>query len=266
MKRVLVTGSRGMLGSVLMKKLAAGGTGMDLPELDVTWQESVDAAVQAVRPDVIINAAAITDVDRCEKKPDLCRAVHCSGVRNLCATGIRVITVSTDQVFTDGRGSFLTESSPVKPANKYAESKLAGEKEALVRPGNCVVRTSWLFEDSGLLPRIIRTLSKGGQVRAIADQTSSVTSASDLADFLLGLVSDENAAGLYHCVNPGAATPFTLACGILKELGRGSVIPVRWKDLELPASRPVWSVLGTEKKVVLPPLEEAVKSCMQKLL
>ncbi|PIE52895.1 hypothetical protein CSA37_04435 [Candidatus Fermentibacteria bacterium] len=266
MKRVLVTGSRGMLGSVLMKKLAAGGTGMDLPELDVTSQESVDAAVQAVRPEVIINAAAITDVDRCEKEPDLCRAVHCSGVRNLCSTGVRVITISTDQVFTDGRGAFLTESSSVEPANKYAESKLTGEKEALGRAGNCVVRTSWLFEDRGLLPRIIRILSKGGQVKAIADQTSSVTSASDLAEFLLSLVSNENSTGVYHCVNPGAATPFTLACEIMEQLGRGIVIPVRWKDLELPASRPVWSVLGTEKNVVLPPLEEAVKSCMQKLL
>jgi dTDP-4-dehydrorhamnose reductase len=259
---ILVAGASGMLGKALMARLGAGCTGLDLPELDITSVSSIQAALLAYTPDVIINTAAITDVDRCQREPDLADAVHRLGVLNLAKTGVRLITISTDQVFQSGGGDYITESAIPEPSNTYALSKLRGEEHALGFRGNCVIRTSWLFGKKGMLPGMIRTLNDGGSVRAVCDQTSSVTYAGHLADAIMRAVFDEERQGLYHCVNRGAVTPFVLACSAREMLGRGSVIPCRWRDLSLPAPRPIWSALGTERDLQLPPLKEAVDICV----
>lgn len=266
MKKILVTGCRGMLGTELMRKLGDRCSGVDLPEVDVSVMDSVNAALERYKPEVIINAAAVTDVDFCESSPSVAEKVHCTGVENLCSSGARVITLSTDHVFKDGKGAPLLESSRTDPANQYARGKLKGEQIALRIPGNCVVRTSWLFGERGMLPRFLAELSAGGKVQAVADQTACITSAENLADVIVRMAFDETMSGLYHCVNPGAVSPFTLACRLQIRLGRGKVTPILWNSLGLAAPRPVWSVLGTERSVRLPPLEEAMESCVKKVL
>ncbi|MFA6619330.1 MAG: NAD(P)-dependent oxidoreductase [Candidatus Neomarinimicrobiota bacterium] len=266
MKRILVTGARGMLGFMLTAELGDLCLGVDLPEADITLASSILPFIKKYNPDVIVNTAAITDVDSCERNPRLADAVHNRGVRILSETGVRLITISTDQVFYDGRGIPLTEKSPVMPVNEYSASKLKGEKAALENPANCVVRTSWLNGSGGMISRMAKRLDNGGTVTAVADQTSCITLTEHLAQALLLMVFDESRRGLYHCVNPGPVTPFYLACLLRRETGRGRVVPVEWADLSLPAKRPVWSALESEREITMPPFEEAMKICMKKIL
>ncbi|MCK5786803.1 MAG: NAD(P)-dependent oxidoreductase [Candidatus Sabulitectum sp.] len=264
--KVLVVGSSGMLGSEIMKLLGKSGVAADLPVFDVTRLDRVVSAVNGVKPDVILNTSGITDVDLCERDPETAEKVHHEGIRNLAATEVRLITVSTDQVFSSGSGEYLLESDATEPANIYAASKLRGEKAALEYPGNTVVRTSWLFGSNGLLPWIIRRLLDKGTVTAVTDQTSCITSVDSLAEVLVGMALDKDRTGLYHCVNKGAVTPFDLACRVRERIGTGTVIPGLWKQLALSAPRPVWSALGTERDIELPPLEEVMELCLKKML
>lgn len=266
MKRILVTGSRGMLGSLLVEELEGKCLGADLPEADVTHRSKMFSLVREYRPDVIINAAAITDVDFCQTNPHKAMAVHHDGVRILTETGVRLVTLSTDHVFTDGRGEPVTESRPVDPVNVYAETKLLGEKAALENPVNCVVRISWLVGERGMLPWMAARLGRGETLPAVADQTGCITLAEDLVKVLLQMAFDETRSGLYHCVNPGPVTPFGLACTISRRMGTGRVVPVEWRELSLPARRPLWSALGTERDIAMPPYEEAMEICLKKIL
>lgn len=264
--KVMVAGAEGMLGSEVMKLLGSTGVGFDLPDFDITDSRCVTSAIKEVRPDVILNTSALTDVDYCEKNPDAAESVHHTGVKNLVDTGIRVVTVSTDQVFTNGSTRYLLESDPTQAANVYAATKLRGEAAALVNPGNTVVRTSWLFGAKGLLPWIVTKLINQEVVTAVTDQTSCLTSVVSLAEILVDIAVDENKTGLFHCVNRGAITPYELACTVRDRIGAGVVRSTQWAQLALPAPRPVWSALGTERNIVLPPLEEVLELCLQKML
>ncbi len=266
--KVMVAGASGMLGSEIMKLLGDSGVGFDLPDFDIADSVCVSSAVNKVKPDVILNTSALTDVDYCEKNPDAAESVHHTGVKNLVDTGIRVVTVSTDQVFTNGGTRYLLESDPTEPANIYAATKLRGEIVALNNPGNTVVRTSWLFGAKGLLPWIVTKLINQEVVTAVTDQTSCLTSVVSLAEILVDMAVDENktGTGLFHCVSRGAITPYELACTVRDRIGAGVVRSTRWAQLSLPAPRPVWSALGTERSIVLPPLEEVLELCLQKLL
>jgi dTDP-4-dehydrorhamnose reductase len=263
---VMVVGSSGMLGSRLMKLLGSRAAGFDLPDFDVTDPGCVRKTVARVRPDVIINASAITDVDYCEQNPEAAERVHHYGVRNLAVSGVRLVSVSTDQVFNDGRGLYIPESHPAEPVNVYAASKLRGETAALLYQGNAIVRTSWLFGNRGLLPWLIRKLIDSGSVTAVTDQTACVTSVECLAKALAGIACDQSRTGIYHCVNKGAVTPYELACRVRDRIKTGTVVATEWKQLSLPAPRPIWSALGTEREVELPPLEEVMEKCLKEML
>lgn len=255
-----------MLGSMLVKKFGPACLGVDLPQVDVTVPGSIQPVIDQFRPDVIINAAALTDVDHCETHPVEADRVNRLGVGLLAETGIRLIAISTDQVFTDGGGVMLDEQSPVNPVNEYAAGKLRGEKIALENPENCVVRTSWLMGDRGMIPWMGERLTSRGEVSAVTNQTSCITLVDHLADALEVLAFDKSFSGLYHCVNPGAVTPFFLACLARMRIGRGRVVPVEWEQLALPAKRPVWSALGTRREITLPPMEEAIEICLRRIL
>ena len=263
---VMVVGAEGMLGSGLMRLLGSKGVGLDLPDFDVTDMGSVTEAVSLLKPDVILNTSALTDVDFCQRNPEAAEQVHHTAVKNLSDTGIRLVTISTDQVFTNSDNGYLLESDPTEPANIYASTKLRGEASALEHPGNSVVRTSWLFGEKGLLPWIVRKLLTEGTVTAVTDQTSCLTSVGSLAETLVDMAFDEERSGLYHCVNRGAVTPYELACTVRNRIGKGTVRETNWAQLALPAPRPVWSALGTERSIELPSLEEVMELCLQRML
>jgi dTDP-4-dehydrorhamnose reductase len=263
--RFLVIGCRGLLGGLFMARLGDRATGLDLPGFDLSsGGAAIRSAVRGSGAGVVINCAALTDVDYCETHRDEAFRIHSESVSALAESSPSLVTFSTDQVFSGPSDTPFVESDPVSPANAYAQSKLEGERAALCFPGALVVRTSWLFgADRGLLPWLRNKLLREGAVRAVADQTACVTWAPDLVGATLEMIGD-GASGLFHAVNPGEASPFSLACELAASTG-GVVEPTRWVDLDLPARRPVYSALGTAKDYVLPGREESMDRWMEGL-
>jgi len=254
--RVLVAGGLGTLGSELGRVLGEGAVLLEPPDLDVTDSAQVRSVVCALEPDAIVNCAAVTDVDLCQRDPDLAMRVHRDGVGNLLDTGVRTITLSSDHVFSGVEGDPLLESSPTDPVNEYGRSKLAGE-ELAIAAGATVVRTSWLFGGGrGLVPFLCRGLA-GGRVRAVRDQTCCATWAGDLAPAIAGLL-ERDVSGVVHMANTGACTPVEIAGMLRPFCGGGTVEEISWRDLGLEAPRPSWSALGSERGFMLRPLAAAL--------
>ncbi|MDM7993856.1 MAG: NAD(P)-dependent oxidoreductase [Candidatus Fermentibacter sp.] len=256
--RYLVTGSRGLLGSLFMERLGPLATGVDLPETDLAASPAGNAAlVAASGAGTVINCAALTDVDYCETHGEEAFRIHAAAVEGLARAAARLVTFSTDHVFSGPSDTPFIEGCPVSPANVYAESKLAGEMRALENPSAIVVRTSWLFAGGrGLVPRLLAGLESGDRVRAVVDQTACVTYAPDLVEAVLAMLED-GFRGLVHAVNRGPATPFSIAQEFAGTRA-ARLEPVRWSDLGLSARRPVYSALATATRYVLPSREEAV--------
>jgi dTDP-4-dehydrorhamnose reductase len=253
----LVLGSRGTLGSLFLKLLGERARGLDLPELDIADPAALSAAVREAGPEVVLNCAAMTDVDECERQPGKARATHRDALEVLVSESPRLVTFSTDQVFSGPRETPWLETDAPSPPNVYAATKLEGERIALGRPDSIVIRTSWLFgRDRGLVPFLAKKLAGGGVVRAVCDQTACITYAPFLASSTLGML-DDGESGLFHLVCPGSLTPFDLAVE-MADGAPGMIERIRWDDLGLPARRPAYSVLGTLSEYVLPPWQDAL--------
>jgi dTDP-4-dehydrorhamnose reductase len=250
---VLVVGSKGTLGRRFLEKLGDRAAAVDLPGMDITDQRSVERAVVSHSPSLIINCAALTDVDLCETRPELAMEVHCTGVANLARTGIKVVSFSTDHIFSGVDPSPFVESDDPDPVNEYAWSKLRGERRLLeISPHSIVVRTSWLFDrESGLPAFLLDGMEREGSVTAVSDQSACLTYAPDLVQGVMEII-DSGGSGVYHLVNGGVFTPLGLARMLADEHGEAEVVSVSWDDLGLAARRPRYSVLGTERGCTLP--------------
>jgi len=259
--KYLITGASGQLGVALLNLLGIDAVGTDLPEVDITEPASIRAAVERTDPHWIINCAAVADVDLCQRKPDLAFKVNRDGVRNLAMTGRKLLTISTDHVFTGfkGRKEPFLEGDKTSPANVYGESKLLGEAEALdADPGNIVIRTSWMFSSlTGMIPYFWRSLSEAGEVRAVCDQVACLTYAPDLAAAMIDIIS-HGGNGLYHIACRPGLTP-AKAAGRLAEFAGGSVSEISWSDLDLDAPRPVYSEIATSRGIQLPTIWDALE-------
>jgi dTDP-4-dehydrorhamnose reductase len=250
----LITGASGQLGRELTRLLGISAVSTDLPEVDITDSGSVESAVKALDPEWIINCAAIADVDLCQRRPDLAFKVHRDGVRNLSRTGRKLLTISTDHVFTGTAGQkkpFL-EGDMTSPANVYGESKLLGESEALNgNPDNIVVRTSWMFSSGqGMVPFFWNSLVREGEVDAVIDQIACLTFTEDLAHAIIDLISG-GGKGLYHAASRPGLTPAQAAEKLAQSTG-GRVHKVSWSDLDLDAPRPVYSEIASSRDIRLP--------------
>jgi dTDP-4-dehydrorhamnose reductase len=270
--RLLVTGCLGQLGRALRRAAAERGhefAGYDLPELDITDATAVQGAVGAVKPNVVINCAAFTDVDAAEQQEAVARAVNATAVANVAraadSVGATLVQISTDYVF-DGRSQrAYHEDDPPNPLSAYGRTKLAGEGAAGTAQRTLIVRTAWLFgEGHNFVASIKRQLDAGTKVlRVVADQRGSPTYAQDLAGALLGLV-EADTIGVVHAVNEGAATWFDFAREIVHRLGSGAEVePITTAEAARPAPRPANSVLDTSKlRTVLgsdlPPWQDAL--------
>src|SRR5512138_1549082 len=146
---ILVVGANGMLGQDLMKELAGEVKGLDLPDIDITSLESVQEVMERLKPRVVVNAAAYTDVDGCESNADLAMQVNGEGPAFLAmatlSVGAKLVQVSTDYVFNGGKGEPYLEDDPTGPLSVYGESKLAGEMNTRFNPDHLIVRTQWLY-------------------------------------------------------------------------------------------------------------------------
>lgn len=260
MKRLLVFGAGGMTGWELAHRAPAHGfdcTALTRADADVSDFPALAGLVAHARPDVVINAAAYTAVDKAEDDRDAAMRINAGGAGNVAKAaaeqGAAVVHISTDYVF-DGRAKapYPPDHHP-NPLGAYGESKLAGEEA--VRSGarrHVIVRTSWVFSHRGR--NFVRTMldrgRSGQSVRVVNDQFGRPTSAADLADALLAasarLVDDELVRGTYHFANAGVTTWYDFARAIF-ELGEipATVEPITTAHFPTAATRPAWSVLDT---------------------
>ena len=258
--RVSVIGARGMLGSTLVEVLAGkaemvGAPGVqvdaaDIDEVDITRQSSVEAYLADRRPDLVMNCAAYTDVDGCEKETELAMAVNGVGPGHLAQVcvkqGSRLVHVSTDFVFDGCSPRAYRPDDEPSPLSVYGLSKLTGERA--VQAGgdeHLIVRTSWLFGRSGkhFVSTIRRLAAERDHLDVVDDQVGSPTYADDLACAMVWLV-EARARGVYHFRNEGHCSWYDFAQAIVAEFGlRADIRPIKSEQLARPAIRPPWSVL-----------------------
>ena len=272
--RILIAGASGQLGTVLVKALTMGQTvsgalstvyaDVDIDAvthsmLDIADRQAVNTWFAAHPPyDLVINAAAQTNVDGCEKAEAQAYRVNAHGPENLALavnrTGGRFIHVSTDYVFAGKEATPRTENDPVCPVSAYGRTKLAGEKLALDACQNTfVVRTAWLYGSEGrnFVKTMLRLARQNGVIKVVNDQWGSPTNAADLADAILRMaVTDQY--GIYHAVNAGVCSWYDFACRIVDRKGIPcKKVPLTSSDYKamFPASadRPAYSVLSTQK-------------------
>lgn len=249
---ILVTGSAGMLGSAVVKRLAPehSVTGVDLPDGDLTDPAAVAALFDRIGPSWVVHCAAWTDVDGAETLRDEALAANAGATAHLasaCAEAECGLTyVSTDYVF-DGTGTGHNERDPRNPINYYGTTKARGEEavEALSGPWQ-IVRTSWLFGDgrTNFVKTIRRLLDERDTLKVVDDQRGCPTFAPDLAEVLAFLVTS-GARGIFHGTNEGACTWFDLARETARRCGHDPerIVPCPSSEYPTPAERPRCSVL-----------------------
>ncbi len=270
---ILVVGCRGLLGRELMEILPSLGavSGADLPELDIRSPASVAAVLAAHRPRWVVNAAAYTDVDRCETEREKAFAVNALGAGNLARAcrkaSAALVHLSTDFVFDGAKGSPYLEEDPPRPLSVYGESKLAGEEAVRAAGGRgLIVRTAWLFGRGGrnFPDTILARARETGKLAVVDDQEGSPTYAVDLARGIAALVR-AGAEGTVHLSNRGHCSWFEYARFIVAVAGiPAEVRPAKSAELNRPARRPSWSVLSLQRYETLTgltmrPWQEAVR-------
>jgi dTDP-4-dehydrorhamnose reductase len=262
--RVAVVGARGQLGAAIVHEfgqrhdvLAFGRA-----ELDIADDAAVDAAMDRARPEVIVDAAAFTNVDAAEDRPTAALDDNAFGVRALARAAMRhgatLVYYSTDFVFDGKTSSPYTETDRPNPQSIYAASKLLGEWFALEAPVAYVLRVESLFgrSESGPAPRgtiasILNTLTGGGFPKVFDDRTVSPTYLPDAVSATRRLLESGAPAGLYHCVNSGFCTWLEFAQALAHGLGGEALVarlvPVRMADVPLRAARPRFCALSNGK-------------------
>jgi dTDP-4-dehydrorhamnose reductase len=257
LSRLLVTGSLGQLGRAVLSAAEQRGLeteGHDLDTLDITDSAAVDDMVSRVRPGVVVNCAAFTAVDQCEKDEATATAVNGTAVEHLARAcnrqGALLVQISTDYVFPGNGDRPYREDDPTGPAGTYGRSKLLGEHAARHALQHLILRTAWLYGHGGrhFVAAILRQIQGGATtLRVIADQHGCPSFCDDVAAATLDLVS-VGARGTVHVVNSGATTWHGFATEIVRRSGLSSeVTPVSTSEYPLPAPRPAYSILDTAR-------------------
>lgn len=252
--RILVTGSRGQLGTELMERLEAAPQhevlGVDLPEVDLTDRDQSLGLVTGFRPDAVIHGAAFTAVDACETEVETAYRVNCGATRFLAdgarRVGAHVVYVSTDYVFDGTKPGPYVEWDQPSPRSVYGRTKLGGERE--IDHGWTVARTSWVcgYHGNNMVKTLLRLADGRGPVAFVDDQRGHPTFAGDLAEMLIRLAV-ERVPGTFHTTNQGAVSWYEFAREVFAAAGHdpGRVSPISTADLDppRPAPRPANSVL-----------------------
>jgi dTDP-4-dehydrorhamnose reductase len=256
--KILVIGNRGQLGQDVTRVLEPAHTvsGADLPELDIADRRAVSAAIGGIRPDLIVNCAAFTAVDRCETEPDAAWTANVDGPRNLAAGlrdqgGGRLVHISTDYVF-DGTREVpkpYLETDPTRPRSVYGATKLAGEKAVEVYlPSSLIIRTAWLYGIDGpnFLKAILRRALTQDTVKVVNDQFGCPTWSYRLALQIEKLVGSD-IRGVVHATGKGHCSWFDLARSFFDAMRIDcSLQPCTTADYPTPARRPHNSILSNQ--------------------
>lgn len=274
--RIAITGHQGQLGTALESLLNQQHDLLliDIPMFDITDRNNITQAIVNFKPDIVIHAAAYTNVDGCAREPDMAYRVNALGTQNIALacqrTGAAMVFISTNEVF-DGRAtSPYLEFDATNPINAYGRSKLAGESYTkMLLQRFYVVRTAWLYAPGGnsFVQKIIRAADERGRVAVVTDEISSPTYAPDLALAVVRLMATD-AYGIYHFTNEGICSRFDFAVEILKRAGRGH-IPVEpilsdqyERVSEPPPYAPLRNFCGASLGLTLRPWQEALDECL----
>lgn len=273
--KVLITGATGQLGHALQDTLGhhevMAYTGN---MLDITQLEATRKVLELIRPQVVINAAAYTQVDQAESEPDMAYRVNALGARNLALTtasqNIPLVQISTDYVFDGKAERPYHEFDRPAPRCIYGKSKLAGEEAVRdLNPRHFVVRTAWLYHTIGKnFPKTMCGLANKPEVRVVNDQFGSPTYAPHLAQ-ALGRMIETDAYGTYHIAGCGGTSWFEFTRTLFTLSGITTrVIPVSTAEFPRPASRPAFAVLTTlqDPPFVLPPWEQGLREFVRERL
>lgn len=274
--RVLIAGCNGLLGQNLLRTAPSGHAlvgiarhaGAALPERlgayharDIADPATWEFVRETLKPDVIFNAAAYTDVDGCERDPETARRINRDAVRAMAQTGIPLVHLSTDYVF-DGTSGPYSEDDPVHPLSEYGRIKLESEAEALAGSAkNLVLRTMWVWgrakavgggAKKSFTDFVHETLAANKPARIVADQVGNPTLAEDLALAIWVLVGS-GCSGVYHVSGSDRISRLDWARSVarfynLDDADRaGLITPVTTAELNLPAARPLQSGLRCDK-------------------
>lgn len=251
--KILIVGAKGMLGSVLASTFSDFETVCtDKKDVDITNISNVRNKVVEVQPNIIINAAAYTDVDAAESHRDEAFKVNEEGTRNIATvakeTDATVIHFSTDYVFPgDKEEGYSENDSPGPAVNSYGESKLAGERALKeVHPKFYLIRTAWLYGPNGknFVHTMLALAGRNEILQVVDDQIGNPTYTKDVAVFTKTLIVKEYYPGIYHAVNSGSASWFEFASKIFQITHKKvNVKPISSSEYRLPAKRPKFSIL-----------------------
>jgi len=271
MRRILQIGKVGQVGWELLRSCEALGevVALDYPDVDLSDSKGLRGLVSEVKPAIIINAAAYTNVDKAESEPEKARAINATGPAVLAEEAHKINAVlvhySTDYVFDGTKGSPYVETDQPNPLNAYGQTKLEGEQAIVAsRCANLVLRTSWVYSlrQGGFVTKVLQWARQQEVMRVVDDQISSPTSARMLAeitalvlaqgrDDVFGYLSEKG--GLYHCVGEGSCSRFEWAKAIIalnphkEEQMVREVLPAKSSEFAVPANRPMVSVLDNSK-------------------
>lgn len=298
MKRILLTGINGQVGHTLKTKLSQHEViALSREQLDLTKTHDIKRIVREIKPDVIINPAAYTMVDKAESEPELAYAINSTAIQILAEEAARLhaalIHFSTDYVYDGSKSSAYTESDAVNPVSVYGKSKLAGEDgiRAIGLP-HLILRTSWVYGSYGknFLKTILRLAAERDSLRIVGDQVGAPTSSENIAEAVVELLdvwqpSQESQTGTYHFTNRGETTWHGFACEIVCEYNRlqktknwpllkvdfDNISAITTSDYPTPAARPANSRLANTKlkntfNVELPSWQQGLQQVMQTLI
>ena len=289
--RLAVTGLHGQVVSAMIERAPRGVEIIALgrPRLDLTVRDAVLAALRAARCDVIVNAAAYTEVDKAESEPEAAMRVNGQGAGYVAeiAAELRapLLHLSTDYVFDGALDRPYCEDDATAPTGAYGRSKLAGEQRiAAIHANHAILRTAWVYSPFGanFVTTMLRLGAAQGEARVVADQRGNPTSGLDIADALFAIAerlrADPSPAlrGVFHLTGPGEASWAEFAEAIFAEAaarGRApaSVKQIATADYPTAARRPANSRLDASKLaatfgVTLPHWRDSLKSCVARLL
>lgn len=293
MRKILLTGKNGQVGWELQRTLAPLGQviALDADELDLTDADAIRRKVEEIQPQIIVNPAAYTAVDKAESEPGLAEAVNgiAPGIlaEEARRLGAVLVHYSTDYVFDGNKATPYTEDDNPNPQSVYGKTKLAGEQA--VRTSGCkhlILRTSWVYGVHGgnFVKTILRLAKERGELRIVADQFGAPTWARDLAQATASALTgwqekgwDSGASGLYHLTAAGRTNWHDYAEEIVR-LARSYDRELATKQLDIraittneypvPARRPVNSTLANDKirdtfGIVLPEWQESLAECIR---
>lgn len=285
--RILVLGRQGQVAQSLLERATTvpgmAVTALGRPELDISDAASVAAAIAAARPDLVVNAAAYTAVDKAEADAAAAFAVNCEGASAAAAAtarlGLPFIHLSTDYVYPGDKASAYVEDDATGPLGVYGRSKLAGElrvREA--HPSALILRTSWVYSPFGanFVKTMLRVGAQQPELRVVDDQTGNPTSALDLASAMLRIAPGLTQGGTYHLCGAGSVT----WCGFARQIfaisrAHGGPAPevkaIATRDYPTPARRPANSQLSTDAFARrfgfrLAPWQDALEPVVRRLL